>query len=281
MQGIRNLAPQRQVIVRTTLLFYLISLLWRGYSHLLPYQLLQPPLTKMHYDLSFWLFRLTGLDALLMHTTAGAVFLSSAVIILCLLSLLFPRKTVFIIPFTLLYFLLAIASNIYLTHSAHYLGCMVWLTVAFWAVKDDNFNLMWEGVRYYACWIYASAFVWKLVNGAFFQWDAGILTFKSNLAQYLYQNPATPTAHLYYYLLQYPFIFNFGHKIIMLVEGVFILGFFTKKYDTLLILSAATIFLSTYLFSDVFFAELLAVILPLLPASVWSRLSRAMPLLNK
>ena len=281
MRGVRKLAPYRPVIIRVTLLYYLAFLLWRGYSHVLPYELLHPTLTKMHYDLSFWLFKLTGLDVLLVQNNAGALIFSGSVIALCLLSILFPKKRVFIVPFTLLYFLLAVASNIYLCHSAHYLGCMVWLPIAFWAAKDENFDLLWEGMRYYACWIYASAFLWKVVNGAFFQWDAGILTFKMNLAEYLYHNPDTVMAHIYYYLLPHPFIFNLGHKIVTLAEGVFLIGFFTKKYDAALIIWAFFIFISIYCFSDVFFAELLVLIIPLMPERTWQRIYSSIPILGK
>ena len=124
-------------------------------------------------------------------------------------------------------------------------------------------------MRYYACWVYATAFLWKIINGSFFQVDAGMLTFKSNLAGYLYQNPDTFFSHVYYWFLRHPALINIGHKLVVIAEGVFLVGFFTKKYDGFLIFCAVFIFTSIYFFSDVFFAELLIIILPLLPQSTW------------
>jgi hypothetical protein len=281
MQGIRKLSPYRIAITRTTLLYYLVFLVWRGFSHLLPAHLLHPAITKMHYDVSFWLFRLSGLSNILVQDEVGATIFTAAVIVLCILSVVFPLKRMFVIPFTATYFLLAIAFNIYLCHSAHYLGGMVWLSLAFWARTDENFDLLWEGMRYYSCWVYASAFAWKMLNGAFFQWDAGMLTFKENLAGYLYQNPATSMAGIYYYFLQHPVLVNIGHKFVFFAEGTFIAGFFTKKYDALLILCALLIFTSIYFFSDVFFAELLIIIIPLLPLPAWKWLVDRLPALNE
>lgn len=277
MQQVRHIAPYRVLITRAVLLYYVLFILLRWYSHLLPAQLLDPSLTKMHYDLSFWLFRLSGLDGALVHNAIGTALFSIAIVGLCILSLLFPLRRGFIISFSLVYFLMALTSNIYLCHSAHYLGCMVWLSVAFWASSDDNFDLMWEGMRYYCCWIYASAFIWKVVNGSFFQWDAGILTFKMNLAEYLYHNPDTAMAHFYYYFIQHPLFVNIGHKIVALAEGLFIIGFFTKKYDKILIITALLIFVSLYIFSDVFFAELLALIFPLVSINGWKKLAGKLP----
>jgi hypothetical protein len=279
MTATRNLSTYRPLITRTVILYYLLFIFWRAYAHLLPFQLQSPVISKVHYDATFWLFRFSGLDGFVVHNMVGGIILSVVVALSGVLSLVYPTRRLFLVPFTLSYFVLAVVYNIYLCHSAHYLGGMVLLSAAFWPRQDENFNLLWEGMRYYACWVYGSAFIWKVLGGAFFQWDAGMLTFKSNLAEYLYQNPDTSLANFYYYFLQHPVLVNVGHKVVFLAEGAFLIGFLTKKFDGLLIVMAFFIFSSIYLFSDVFFAELLIIVFPLLSQTAWTKLGSKIPLL--
>lgn len=280
MHGIRNMAPLRLVITRTVMTWYLLAILWRGYSHLLPGQLYEPAIFKVHYDLLFWFIKLSGIGPVLAQNVPGTIF-SVALIALCLGAIIAPRRQMLVVLFSVAFLVLAAVFNIYLCHSAHYLGGMAILTVAFWPHKDENFEMLWDGMRYYACWIYGSAFLWKVAAGSFMQWDAGTLTFKSNLAEYIYHNPGTSLSTMYYYFLQHPWMLNLGHKLVYLAEGAFLIGFFTRKYDVLLICLAFFIFFSIFTFSDVFFVELLIVIFPLLPCSAWEWLQRKAPLLGR
>jgi hypothetical protein len=223
----------------------------------------------------------SGLPAFITGSYGVALGFSLLVITMCLLAIVFPLKRSVTISFTFLYFLLAVIFNSYLCHGSHYLAGMVLLSVTFWPRKDENFDLLWEAMRYYACWIYGSAFLWKVGMGGFFQWDAGALTFKSNLAAYLYQNPGTQISHVYYFFIQHPFFLNIGHKIVTIIEGLMLIGFFTKRYDVLLIVLSLATFFSIYIFSDVFFIELQVTIFALLPERFWRWLSAKIPAFNK
>lgn len=270
-------ATYRQVIVRVVLSYYLLFLLWRTYAHLMPYQLHAPSLYRVHYDPAFVLMHVLHIDVSLSHIPILGALFSAGLIGFCLAGIAFPTRQWVLVSFSVLFFVYAVCFNIYLTHSAHYLGGMVVLSAVFWAVGAARFALLWQGARYYACWVYGSAFLWKVVNGAFFQWRAGELTFKANLAEYIYHNPDTMLTHMYYYFLQHPLWLNLGHKLIFIAEGAFLIGFITRKLDRWLIACALTIFLSTYLFSDVFFAELLIIIFPLLSVNDWKRLHLYIP----
>lgn len=265
-----DFSNNRNIIAR---FFYGYCLLWitvRGLSHAWPPQLCHPELTKVAYDPVFWLFKLSGF-AKTMTDWQGWLFIS--LLYLCfLLLILFPTKYLLSILATFLLFILDVTTNIYVTHSMHYLGAIVVISCAFWGKSTTTFSLFWNGVRYYACWIYGSAFLWKLFLGAFSQWDSGILSFKANLATYLFLNPNTGKAHLYYWFLQHGYLLNLGEKMVFLIEGLFLIGFFTRKWDKFLIISAVFIFLSTYFFSDVFFVEQLVILLPFVSVTTWNRL---------
>jgi hypothetical protein len=267
--GIRPLAPYRVVISRTLIGLCLFFLVWRGLSGLLPHQLQQPVLTSFHYDITMWLYKLSGLAYLVAQQPQTSVLFTILLFATGVLSWWFPLQRRFTIPFTFLFFLLAVNFNFYLTHNSHYLAGFVWLLFCLWPSKEEHFALFWDGLRYYACWIYGGAFVWKLLYGAFFQWDAGVLSCRENLAGYLFQNPETMTAHFYYWMFDHPILLNLGHKMVCLAEGAFLLGFFTRRFDKHLILMLFLIHLSTWLFADVFFAELMILGLTFIPVNAW------------
>jgi len=59
-----------------------------------------------------------------------------------------------------------------------------------------------------------------------------------------------------------------------LLEGIMVVGFFTKKYDRWLIWVPVVIHVTTYFFSDVFFIELLVVDLSFLSVTQLDRLGK-------
>ena len=271
-KGIRPLGVYRVLISRVLISCCLFFLCWRGWSGLLPHQLQQPVLTNFHYDLAMWVYKLSGLAYIVGQDPISSKIFTCTLFTTGILSFVFPLQRRFTVPFTLFFFLLSLNFNFFLTHNSHYLAGFVWMLFVLWPTKDEHFAALWDGLRYFACWIYGIAFVWKLVHGAFFQWDAGLLSARENMAGYLYQNPATITANLYYWMMDNPVTLNLGHKIVCLLEGAFIIGFFTKKFDKKLIVFMLLIHISTFLFADVFFLELMILALTFLPVGFWKKL---------
>ncbi len=271
----------RNIITRTVMIFILICLIQRYYGHVLPFQLQSPIVTKAYYDLSYWIFKLLDIQFFVMNDPTYSILFGILLFLSCIVLIIIPDNYGFAIMFTILIFLMSININLYIGHSMHYLGTMVIVPIAFWARSKRSFALLWEGVRYYACWVYASAFIWKIVLGAFWQWDAGVLTFKNNFATFLYLNPTGYLTDVYYWFLDYPALLNIGHKIVLLAESVFIIGFFTKKMDRWLILAALFIFLTTLFFADVFFIENLIIIFTFVSVHTWQKLSTYFPMFNK
>lgn len=265
-------------------LFYGYVLLWliiRACSHILPVQLQQPVLSKVMYDPALWFFKYTGIAALLASGNVWSVAFTILLFAVTFILVLRPASKALPVIFTACIFAMNITTNIYLTHSMHYLAAVTIFSVAFWPRNADTFSLLWQGARYYACWLYGSAFLWKLLLGAFWQWDAGVISAKANLATTIFLNPDTTLSHCYYFFLQHEYLLNIGQKLVVMAEGVFLAGFFTRKYDKLLIWLAIFIFASTVIFSDVFFAEQLVILTAFLHEKNWSYISLRFPFLNR
>jgi|GEM_PF-1014754 len=266
------LARYRLLISRMVLGYAFLFLLVRWAEHLLPYQLLQPPMARTGYDMTAWFFKLSGLSWWLVENPLGAKAFTVLLLLSGLLAFCFPKERWFVIPFSIFYFFYSVCFNLYLTHAAHLNAMMVWALFACWPRKDTDFAWLWLGFRYYACWAFGSTFLMKLVNGAFWQWDFGLLATQANQADFLFHFPDTWQADVYSWLFRHPFLLNLGAKILMLAEGCFIIGFFTRGADRLLLVLAFFILLLTFLFAEVFFAEMLVMVLAFFPLRWWARL---------
>jgi hypothetical protein len=262
----------RTAITRVTVGISLLFVLWRMSAGLSLLQLQQPTIFKNDADFSYWALKVFGIADLLISNSLAAIAFTIIFIGSGLLLLFFTRKKIFAWIFAISYFIYSILINLYACHSMHYMSGFSIILFAFCAKRDEQFFLSWELMRYYICFMYSMVFLMKLINGAFVDWDSGYVFFQGNITEYLYHNPNTFLSTIYQWFLLHPFIVNLGAKFIYLLEGVFLIGFFTKRFDSFLIIAAVLIFLSTYFFVDVFFAELLfAIICPLLGNRFWMK----------
>ena len=116
---------------------------------------------------------------------------------------------------------------------------------------------MWEAMRYFGLFIYADAFLWKLVRLTFLQADQGILILKRNLTPYLYYHKQTFFGDLYTWLLKHPYLVQVLFFSGFIAEGLFLVGFFTKRFDRYLFYLSFLMPLGFLFLSDALFFELL------------------------
>lgn len=266
-------SSRRMIITRLVMIHCLLCLLLRAYAHTLPAQLSFPVITKAGYNITHMLYNVSGLGTLLTQNHLVSLLFSLLLFATVSLLIIVPRKTGLALAFCILLLLLVVTTNVYVTFNQHYLFLLWIATLPFCFRSDATFGLLWEGARYYACWVYGSTFILKLINGAMWQWDYGLMTMKEQVAEYIFLNPDATLTACYTWLIQHGALLNIGQKLVFLAEGVFLLGFFTRKYDRLLIFSGIFIFISTTLFANVFFIEQLGIlILVFLSPAQWDKI---------
>ncbi len=234
-------------------------------------QLHSPVLYRLGTDISYQFVYKSHLATWL---TAG--FLRPLLFDLCLFAtcfsaILWPANKILKLCFAMLFLLYCIIFNIFLTHSIHYSAILVIGCYCLLWDRPEMFEQGWKWTRIIICFTYVEACVWKFQGGAFWQWDAGIELIKINQAFLLHQFPQTIKAQLLEWFLQQPFIINAGQKLIFISEGIFILGFITKRFDRLLILLILFIHLSICFFLGTYFYEQLGAILFFLPDNFWHK----------
>ncbi|HEV2354556.1 MAG TPA: hypothetical protein VGR89_09950 [Puia sp.] len=251
----------------------LLLLALRWFEHATLSRLASPPLFHAEVDITYWLFKDSGLPVFLIRHQAAAVIFDLLMFSSGLIAFLRPFNRVAILVFAVLLFLYGLTFNLFATH---HLAQVAGFMVVLWPfVLRDNkkFGLAWEGMRYFTCFIYFTAFVWKAVPGhSLYDLHQGTVTFKANLVDYLVQNPGGFITTVYRWCLRNPWLLDAGEKATVLLEGTMVIGFFTRKFDRYLIWVPVAIHVITYYFSDVFFIELLVVDLSLLSASQLERI---------
>jgi hypothetical protein len=249
---------QRKIIARLVFSYILIFLIYRFFINATPSNLLGPPLKVLNFDFTYWVYQLLHLQDVIVYNQTGGEIFDIVLFASCILCILFPSKNGLPIIFGILFFIYAITYNTYIVSHSHPLAVTMLITIPFFFKQDKYWKILWEGMRYYICYIYTISFVWKVFIGkSFFFWDQGINSFKLNLVEYLYHFPATTASSVYKYFITNPYLLNIGHLLIVLLEGVMVIGFFTKKYDRQLMIVPVLIHGATYFAADVFFMEML------------------------
>ena len=259
-------------LVTGTILFFLTL---RLAEHAMLSGLQSPPLFTVEVDFTYWLFRESGIPGWIMQHRAVAIIFDISLFFSGLLSFALPLNRKILAIFALLLFCYAMIFDMYATHHlAQVYGLMV-VMLPFLVGNNDKFTLAWEGMRYFTCFIYFMAFIWKTcIGNSFYYLQQGASTVKNNLVDYLSLNPGSGMTHIYEWFLRHDWLLNAGEKGLVLLEGIMVAGFFTKKYDRWLIWVPVVIHVMTYFFSDVFFIELLVVDLSFLSVTQLDRLEK-------
>lgn len=112
--------------------------------------------------------------------------------------------------------------------------------------------------------VYADSFLWKLFRETWLDGKQGISIIKNNITPLLFSHPNYKLGGFYRYLFMHPAYADVLFKIGFVFEGLFMIGFFTKKYDKYLILLSMLLAFGFLLLADAFAFELLILDLTLI-----------------
>jgi hypothetical protein len=196
------------------------------------------------------------------NSLSAALFDISLLVFSVLFLLTFKR--IYAILFTVSVVLYFCTYNIITGHHYHGMAGMIVISLAFWLKEEERFKLAWEAARYYFLYIFASAALWKILRGSAFYQDQLSNILKSQQLNLLLQNPNTLKAHVVQYLIANPGVSHMVLLVNVLVQLSFIAGFFTKKYDRVLLALAIIFCIANYFVMSIISAELLILGLTLL-----------------
>jgi len=214
----------------------LLCLIWMGRlcMRLGLIQLQSPPFLELSADRIFWLLNSSGILQALLHYAPLSLSIDSLLLLLPLISLRYPLQRAFSWAYLPAISLYLIAYNASATHHEHSLIGLV--AIAFLLCFKDSlrFSIVLSALRYYTCFIMASAALWKIGRGSL--WQEGQITniLKLQHSKILTQAPDSLCGQWITFLLENPTVSDSLWWVATLLELIFLVGFFTRRFDALL-----------------------------------------------
>jgi hypothetical protein len=229
---------------------------------------MMPKLFLNRFDGFTWVFMKTGIHQWLIDNPAGwgifdTLFYSFPLIF-------FLGHNVFRTGSTLVAALMLVINWVYVqcytlypTNSIEAHTAWLLFPVAFLVSNPKTFRLLIEGLRYFFLFFFVSAGVWKIVNGGLFYPDqmSGVLLFQH--ADLLSSSPGYWQTGMIEWLIDHPQAGYLLYVLSAVMELLFLVGFFTKKYDKLLIIVFIIFLISDQLVMRIPYYEVLPYLITL------------------
>ena len=245
----------------------LLAIAYRWFQQTLLHQLEAPVLIFPEADNTYWLLHLINLPQWLVGNFWIALVFDLLWISTALLSLVYHRARIWPFLTTVLTLLYFVTFHSYFGHHGHSLIGFLFITIPFWFYDKRTFKLLWKGLRYYACFVYASAGWYKVIRGSAFQLDQLYQVMKVQNVDLLHDGAQGFQETVMAAAIGSPGLLSFLGIAVTVVQVGFTLGFFTRKLDLFLLLGALFFHLGTWLLMDIVFWELWIIWLAFFPVS--------------
>lgn len=235
-----------------------LLLIWicRLYQGLGLSQLMQPIFSDTKADRFYWLLDSLGILNALINFLPLSLGIDILLFVLPLLMFFYPSNRLYALlylPTIVMYFA---AYNVSATHQEHTMVGAIAAAFLLCFKENLRFSTVFSAVRYYSCFLMASAFFWKLGRSSL--WHEGQLT---NILKVQHSALITDSNNTLYcnwinYLIDNPSLAYGLWWTAALIEMSFIVGFFSKKFDSLLFLLFWLFLISDFLVMGLHFWEL-------------------------
>ena len=223
------------------------------------------PLQNPSIDNTFWLFHLLKIPNFFTANSVVSSIFDLLLLFLPISCILLSKRKIAAILFTVFYTIYFIVFNTYAVHHYHSLMGIVMLSIPFWFIEnEERFELVWEGIRYYFLFIMLSAAFWKVSRDGVYHFDQMVNILKAQHTQYLFENPNGFFTSFYYYLIQNEVIAYILLLCGLVIELCFLIGFFTRQYDKLLLVLGICFFVINYFITGIVNIEIAILLLTLI-----------------
>ncbi|CAN5684866.1 hypothetical protein BH11BAC3_BH11BAC3_17680 [soil metagenome] len=259
----------RQLMAPIIFIWLFIILIYFFSTNSLLSQLQQPVLISPQSDNSFWLLHILRLPQWILEHRGMALAFDIILTSSCIICIFVPDQRIFtwitVIGTWLLYVCYCTAAG---KHYAQ-IGYLV-VPISFLALKKEKFSLLWEGIRYWICFLYTCAGLYKLYYGGFaYSLNMSHILQQMN-AEWLFFNPTGIQATIIHYLADHQGISQWLYRMAAMIELSLIIGFFTNKFDRLLIIGLFVFHLGNFLLLHIPFVEQSLIFAPFFPWKKWA-----------
>lgn len=245
-------------------IYYVLIFLFiikQGFDRLFLHQFAEPILIFPNIDNTYWLFHLLNIPQII-ASNYNSLMAFDIILLSCSIALIFISNQRWLNRlFFVLYFIYFICVNTFSGHHSHMLIGILFGNFIFCFDKIELQIKYIYLLRYYLLFIMTSAAIWKIARGSFF--DSHHL---SNIIynQNLYFSNIYPKQILTF-LIHQESISHILYITATLLELAFVIGFFTRKFDKLLVLLFILFFVMDYYLMGLNFTEMGILLITLFP----------------
>ena len=199
--------------------------------------------------------RQLGVAVIVTNKIAATIF-HSLILLNALIGFLKPKTLVPVILNSILLIIFLTFCNTFNPYQNHPIIVITMISFVFWTKKQETFNILIKGFRYFFIYHLFSAGIFKLLNGGFLH-NYQFTTILKH--QHIYELTHATQAwysQFIHLLLANPIFTELIYRVATFVELTFAIGFFTKKYDWLLFSLFIIFFLSNLLLMRISFYEM-------------------------
>ena len=243
-------------------------MIFKWWGGLFLYQL-EPIFYQTRFDFFTWQFMQTGLHTWLLHHRGELYLLDALFFTMPLLYWLLYRRsqlwgTVIAIIMLVVNWVYIQCYTLYPTNSIEsFIGWLLF-PVLFITTSLRSFYFLLNGLRYFFLFLFASAGLWKLVQQGVFNVDqmSGVLLYQHK--EFLTSAPDHWLSHFFYWIINHPIV---GYVIYLsgtLLELLFLTGFFTRRFDRILLYAFVLFLLLDLFLMRIYYWELCPFMITLL-----------------
>ncbi len=233
-------------------------------------QLQSPATVYPGSDNTFWLLHILNIPGFLFWHPGAALGFDVLLTTSCLICVFVPGQRLFtwitVAGVWILYVCYCTAAG------KHYAQIGYIITpLAFLAIKEKKFQFSWQLVRYWVCFLYASAGFYKLWYGGFWAADTMSNIVAQTDSDWLsLTNEAGWQQRFTAWMIAHPTPAQWLYRAATVVDLSLLLAFFTKKWDKWLLTALLTFHVGNYLLLHISFVEQSLIFAPLLPWQKWA-----------
>ncbi len=255
---------ERKKIVRILFGVILAFEFYLFISNTLLHQLCEPAYKFLDFDITYWIFNFLSIPSFITQNHIIASIFDSTLFILTVCCFLFPLNRKLLISFYSIFFIYLVSRNTFGLFHEHLFNGVIFTVLPFLFSNNLTSKFLWEFARYVHYFIYFSAFLWKFFRGNYLEFDYFTNVFKFNQSSYIFNNPDSVFSSIYLSLFPHTTLLYIVGLAGLFLEAIYIIGFFTKKYDKFFFFLGFFSHIFFWFFADAFLFPILILNLTLL-----------------
>ena len=256
-------------MARAVFSWLFIILIYFFFNNSLLSQFQEPVLIYPGSDNSFWVLHILNIPQFLLQHHWAALSFDITITCSCIICIIIPHQRLFTWITVAAVWILYVA---YCSSAGkHYAQIGYLLTpIPFLALRYTKFDILWNLLRYWVCFLYVSAGIYKIYYGGFgYSNNMSHILWQDNTEWFVF-NKEGLAYNAYHYLVENPGFSQWFYRIATFFDLALLVGFFTKRYDKWLLAGLLFFHVGNFLLLHISFVEQSLIFAAFLPWRNWA-----------